>query len=75
MQPFIPADELKQKYGVFGHFYSVELASKEIIECRSVLEIAVKAHATKDHSELSHLSPDAVHNDEPWLVEAACRGQ
>ena len=25
IQPFIPARELKQTYGVFGHFYSVEL--------------------------------------------------
>lgn len=32
-QPFIPAAELKQTYGVFGHFYSVELASKEVVEC------------------------------------------
>ena len=39
-QPFIPAKELRQEYGVFGHFYSVELASKEVVECRSVLEIA-----------------------------------
>ena len=60
MQPFIPAATLKQSYGVFGHFYSVELASKEVVECRSVLEIASKAHAPKEHSELSALSPDAL---------------
>ena len=60
MQPFIPAKELKQKYGVFGHFYSVELASKETVECRSVLEIASKHHAPSDCSELSALRPDAV---------------
>jgi hypothetical protein len=60
MQPFIPASELKQNYGVFGHFYSVELASKEVVECRSVLEIASKSHAPKEHSELSVLRPDAV---------------
>ncbi len=60
MPPFIPADKLKQSYGVFGHFYSVELASKEVVECRSVLEIASKAHAPKEHSELSSLSPDAL---------------
>jgi hypothetical protein len=59
MQPFIPAKELKQNYGVFGHFYSVALASKEVVECRSVLEIVSKTHAPKDHSELSSLSPDA----------------
>jgi hypothetical protein len=60
MQPFIPAKELKQKYGVFGHFYSVELASKEIVECRSVLEIAHHDHAPSNYSELSGLRPDAV---------------
>ena len=60
MQPFIPARELKQNYGVFGHFYSVELASKEVAECRSVLEIASNAPTPKGHSELSELSPDAV---------------
>lgn len=60
MQPFIPAGELKQNYGVFGHFYSVEITSKEVVECRSVLEIAIKAHTPKDHSELSAHSPDAL---------------
>jgi len=60
MQPFISAEQLKNRYGVFGHFYSVELASREIIECRSVLEIATKSRTPKDHSELSLQSPDAV---------------
>jgi hypothetical protein len=60
MQPFIPASDLKQNYSVFGHFYSVELASKEVVECRSVLEIASKDHTPTDHSELSALRPDAV---------------
>lgn len=60
MQRFIPADELKQTYGVFGHFYSVELPTGEVIECRSVLEIASKARTPRDNSELSALSPDAV---------------
>jgi hypothetical protein len=60
MAEFIPAAELKQRYGVFGHFYSVVLASKEVVECRSVLEIATKARTPKDHSELSLLNPDAV---------------
>lgn len=60
MQRFIPADELKQRYGVLGHFYSVELPSKEVVECRSVLELVAKPRIPKDHSELSALSPDAV---------------
>ena len=60
MFPFIPAADLKQTYGVFGHFYSVELASREVVECRSVLELVAKPRLPKDHSELSALSPDAV---------------
>lgn len=60
MQRFIPADELKERYGVFGHFYSVELASKEVVECRSVLELVAKPRIPKNYSELSALSPDAV---------------
>lgn len=60
MNRFIPAEELKKTYGVFGHFYSVELASKEIVECRSVLEIAVKSRIPKNHSELLRRKPDAV---------------
>lgn len=60
IQPFIAAKELKQEFGVFGHFYSIELASKEIIECRSVLEIAHHKHTPSDHSELSELRPDAM---------------
>ncbi len=58
--PFINADQLKQNYGVFGHFYSVQLASKEVIECRSVLEIANHNILPEDHSKLSSRRPDAV---------------
>jgi hypothetical protein len=60
MQRFISAAELKQSYGVFGHFYSVELASSEVVECRSVLELVAKPRIPNDHSELSAISPDAV---------------
>ena len=60
MVPFMPAEELKKTYGVFGHFYSLELASKEVVPCRSVLEISDKSRMPKDQSELSQLSPDAV---------------
>lgn len=45
MARFIPAEGLKETCGVFGHFYSVELASKDVIECRSVLEIAEKSRS------------------------------
>ena len=60
MQPFIPAGELKQEYDVFGHFYSVKLASQGVVECRSVSEISSKEYTSTDHSELSALHPDAV---------------
>lgn len=60
MKRFIPAGELKKSYGVFGHFYSVELASKEVAHCRSVLEIADKSRTPQGHSDLSQHSPDAV---------------
>jgi hypothetical protein len=60
MQRFIPAEVLKQSYEVFGHFYSVEIAPREVVECRSVLEIASKTLAPYDPAKLSHLSPDAV---------------
>lgn len=60
MNRFIPAEDLKQTYGVYGHFYSVELASREIVNCRSVLEIADKTCTPKDHSGLLHRRPDAV---------------
>ncbi len=59
-QSFIAAKELKQEYGVFGHFYSVELASREVVECRSVLEIIHHEDTPSDHSALSGLRPDAV---------------
>ena len=60
MGPFIPAAELKKTYDVFGHFYSVELPSREVVECRSVLEIAGRDGTQTDPSELSSLCPDAL---------------
>jgi hypothetical protein len=60
MQRFIPAGVLKQSYEVFGHFYSVEIARGEVVECRSVLEIAGKSVAPNNPARLSQLSPDAV---------------
>jgi hypothetical protein len=60
MQPFIPAAVLKQTFSVFGHFYAVGLPSKEVIECRSVLEIAASASAPRDRSELLLKVPDAL---------------
>ena len=43
MARFIPAKVLKEKYDVFGHFYSVQVAPNTLIECRSVLEIVENA--------------------------------
>lgn len=60
MKPFIPASELKKKYGVFGHFYSVELPSQEVVECRSVLEIAGNGRTPQDIDDLSARRPDAL---------------
>lgn len=60
MVDFIPAEELKRKFGVFGHFYSVQVALKKSVECRSVLEIVETAHAPKKTAALSSRKPDAV---------------
>jgi len=60
MTEFIPAEELKSKYGVFGHFYSVEVARTQIVECRSVLEIVEQARTPEEMSLLSQRKPDAI---------------
>jgi hypothetical protein len=60
MVRFIPANELKQRYGIFGHFYSVEVAPNKVVECRSVLEIVQKSHASDKTPLLSSRKPDAV---------------
>lgn len=60
MARFIPAADLKSKYGVFGHFYSIEFAPKTIVECRSVLEIVDKELVLKKTATISDRKPDAV---------------
>ncbi len=60
MIEFIPADELKCRFSVFGHFYSVQIAPERIVECRSVLEIVESSNASKKLNDLSHRTPDAV---------------
>ena len=60
MVRFIPAMELKDKYDVFGHFYSVEVGRKNVVDCRSVLEIVEKAQVPEEMTELSRRKPDAV---------------
>jgi hypothetical protein len=60
MVAFIPAQELKNKFDVFGHFYSVQVAPKKVVDCRSVLEIVEAAHAPKTVAALTNRMPDAV---------------
>ena len=57
---FIPAEELKSTFDVFGHFYSAEVSPKRMVECRSVLEIVASDHAPKKAATLSYRKPDAV---------------
>ncbi|MES2788006.1 MAG: DUF1643 domain-containing protein [Planctomycetota bacterium] len=60
MIQFIPAEELKRGYDVFGHFYSVEVVPNIVVECRSVLELIQKAHTPASMSVLATRKPDAV---------------
>lgn len=60
MVEFIPADELKNKFDVFGHFYSVQVAPKRVVECRSVLEIVASKIVPKKTATISQRKPDAV---------------
>src|SRR5262245_43336320 len=60
MVEFIPADELKRKFDVFAHFYSVRIVSKKVAACRSVLEIVESDHAPKKTAALSLRKPYAV---------------
>lgn len=56
---FIPAKILKKRYFVLGHFYEVALNAKEIIRCRSVLEILTEERAGAFSDEHRGL-PDAI---------------
>ncbi len=61
--PFIPASDLKKKYEVLGHFYSLDFPWGERVECRSVLEIAAPramAEHSSDRAVLGERRPDAV---------------
>src|SRR3954453_21589897 len=60
MIEFIRAEELKRKFAVFGHFYSVQVAPKQLVECRSVLEIVESEFAPPKSAALSGRTPDAV---------------
>src|SRR5262249_21363390 len=60
MVRFIPAEELKRAYDVFGHFCSVEVAPTNVVHCRSVLEITQKAYSPEKASAISDQKPDGV---------------
>lgn len=60
MPTFIPASEIKNKYAVLGHFYSIQLPANEVVECRSVLEIIKKERTPAVHDLVSALKPDAI---------------
>ena len=60
MVRFISAEELKSRYDVFGHFYSVEISRNKVVQCRSVLEIVEQAQTPGQMSVLSKRKPDAV---------------
>ena len=47
-------------FGVFGHFYSVQIAPNQFAECRSVLEIVALAHDPTKMAAFSSRKPDAV---------------
>ena len=60
MVRFIPAEELKRRFDVFGHFYSIEISRNRVVQCRSVLEIVAQGHSPVNISSLSKRKPDAV---------------
>lgn len=60
MVRFIAAEDLKGRYDVFGHFYSIEVSRNQFVQCRSVLEIVEQADTPDESSVLSKRKPDAV---------------
>ncbi len=60
MLEFLPAEKLKKKFGVFGHFYSIDLGSGERIHCRSVLEIVTKKDTPAPIDLLLGKAADAI---------------
>jgi hypothetical protein len=57
---FLPAGILKKQFGIFGHFYSIELGSGETIDCRSVLEIVTKKDTPSNINLVLEKAADAV---------------
>jgi len=60
MVKFIPAELLKKKYDVYGHFYALQYNENHLEKCRSVLEIISKDVPIIERSQLSKNKPDAV---------------
>ena len=60
MLEFLPAEKLKKKFEVFGHFYSIGLAQGEQIDCRSVLEIVTTKDKPRDINRLLKRAADAI---------------
>ncbi len=60
MLKFIPANNLKKDFNVFGHFYTLNLESGETIDCRSVLEIIEKKSTPSSINSLSIREPNAI---------------
>ncbi|MCE9554180.1 MAG: DUF1643 domain-containing protein [Planctomycetes bacterium] len=60
MAVFIPAEILKSKYRVFGHFYSIRIPARKPIPCRSVLELVSEEVVPQSLDAISQRKPDAV---------------
>jgi hypothetical protein len=60
MVRFIPAGDLKLNFDVLGHFYSVDVARNNVLECRSVLEIVEKTHMPANPDRISRQKPNAI---------------
>lgn len=57
---FIPASELKKKYEVYGHFYSIHFPCGNSIDCRSVLEIISKDNIPDKLDTLHSYNPNCI---------------
>ena len=57
---FLYADDLKKKYKCYGHFYDLKFSSKNMVNCRSVLEIIDSSIPDNDIKNLSFRIPDTI---------------
>ncbi len=76
MLEFLPAKTLKKKFGVFGHFYSVNLSPGEQINCRSVLEIVKKKRSTLQYKFIIGKAGGChFYHDESRVIPPPGRGE